>query len=101
LFPHGQLKAIYASEEDVPMNSSQNALSNTSTQTYWVGHPLDDHPESKRDVSILGPIAMTPSVRLSLLALRAYLILMTSLVAYHFSALPPHSGIYRVEHEFG
>jgi hypothetical protein len=52
-----------------------------------VVHPLDDHPEQKRDVSAVGPMAMTPSVRLSLLALRADLILMTSLVAYHFLGL--------------
>jgi hypothetical protein len=65
------------------MNSLLNATSNTRSQAYWVVHPLDDHPEQKRDVSAVGPMAMSPSVRLSLLALRAYLILMTSLVAYH------------------
>jgi hypothetical protein len=54
-----------------------------TSQVYRVVHPLDDHPESKRDVSALGPMPMTPSVRLSLFALRAYLILMTVLVAYH------------------
>jgi hypothetical protein len=69
------------------MNSLLNATSNTRSQAYWVVHPLDDHPEQKRDVSAVGPMAMTPSVRLSLLALRAYLILMTSLVAYHFLGL--------------
>jgi hypothetical protein len=39
--------------------------------------------EEKRDPSGLGPMPMTLSVRLSLLALRAYLILMTLLVVYH------------------
>jgi hypothetical protein len=69
------------------MDSLLNATSNMGSQAYWVVHPLDDHPEQKRDVSAVGPMAMTPSVRLSLLALRADLILMTSLVAYHFLGL--------------
>jgi hypothetical protein len=69
------------------MNSLLNVTSNARLQAYWVVHPLDDHPEQKRDVSAVGPMAMTPSVRLSLLALRADLILMTSLVAYHFLGL--------------
>ena len=69
------------------MNSLLNATSNTCSPAYWVVHPLDDHPEQKRDVSAVGTMAMTPSVRLSLFALRAYLILMTSLVAYHFLGL--------------
>jgi hypothetical protein len=64
-----------------------NVLSTTSSQAYWVVHPLDDHPESKRDVAALGPMPMTPSVRLSLLALRGYLILMAVLVAYRFLGL--------------
>jgi hypothetical protein len=46
-------------------------------------HPLDDVPETKVDTEGLGPKAMTRSVRLSLLSLRAYLILMVLLVVYH------------------
>ena len=69
------------------MTSLPKCDTNTNSQAYWVVHPLDDHPEQKRDVSAVGPMAMTPSVRLSLFALRAYLILMTSLVAYHFLGL--------------
>jgi hypothetical protein len=49
-----------------------------------VVHSLDDLSDEKRDPSGLGPIPMTLSVRLSLFALRAYLILMAALVAYHF-----------------
>jgi hypothetical protein len=60
---------------------------NPNESAYWVVHPLDDLPEQKRDVSALGPMPMTPSVRLSLLALRGYLLLMTGLVAYHFLGL--------------
>ena len=51
--------------------------------TYTVIHPLDDVPETKVDVSSLGPMKMTPSVRISLLALRIYLISMLALVGYH------------------
>ena len=69
------------------MNSLLNATSSTRSQAYWVVHPLDDLPEQKRDVSAVGPMAMTTSVRLSLFALRAYLILMTGLVAHHFLGL--------------
>jgi hypothetical protein len=46
-------------------------------------HPLDDVPEQKIDTSALGPMPMTTSVRLSLLALRGYLVLMMLLVFYH------------------
>jgi hypothetical protein len=50
---------------------------------YHVVHPLDDVAEEKRDPESLGPMPMTPSVRISLLALRGYLILMGLLVLYH------------------
>jgi hypothetical protein len=49
----------------------------------WVViHPLDDAPETKVDTAALGPMKLTLSVRLSLLSLRAYLILMLLLVFY-------------------
>jgi hypothetical protein len=69
------------------MNSIPNAISNANSRAFLVVHPLDDLPESKRDVAALGPMPMTPSVRLSLLALRGYLILMAVLVAYRFLSL--------------
>jgi hypothetical protein len=50
---------------------------------FVVVHPLDDVPEVKVDTENLGPMAMTLSVRISLLSLRAYLILMMILVFYH------------------
>jgi len=50
---------------------------------YVVVHPLDDRPEEKINMETLGPMAMTRSVRMSLLSLRAYLVLMVLLVAYH------------------
>jgi hypothetical protein len=50
---------------------------------FVVIHPLDDAPEAKVDTENLGPMAMTTSVRVSLLSLRAYLVLMMLLVLYH------------------
>jgi hypothetical protein len=48
-----------------------------------VVHPLDDAPEQKVDTTHLGPMPMTASVRISLMALRGYLVLMMLLVLYH------------------
>jgi hypothetical protein len=50
---------------------------------YVVVHPLDDRPEEKVNTEMLGPMAMTRSVKLSLLSLRAYLVLMIMMVLYH------------------
>jgi hypothetical protein len=50
---------------------------------FVVVHPLDDVREEKVDTENLGPMAMTASVRISLLSLRAYLVLMMLLVFYH------------------
>ncbi len=54
---------------------------------FVVVHPLDDEPEQKVDTEKLGPMRMTLSVRLSLLGLRAYLVVMMGLVVYHFLGL--------------
>ncbi len=49
----------------------------------WVViHPLDDAPETKVNTAALGPMKMTLSVKLSLMSLRAYLIVMLLLVFY-------------------
>ena len=48
-----------------------------------VVHPLNDVPEQKCSSEGLGQIAMTRPVRLSLGALRAYLIVMTMMLGYH------------------
>jgi len=53
------------------------------TNHFVVIHPLDDVPEEKVDTENLGPMAMTASVRISLVSLRAYLVLMMILVLYH------------------
>jgi len=55
----------------------------TTKDRFVVVHPLDDVFEAKVDTEGLGPMAMTRSVRFSLLSLRAYLILMVLLVVYH------------------
>jgi hypothetical protein len=49
------------------MASMTNAGNVQTTSLRLVVHPLDDVPEKKRDVSSLGPMAMTKSVRTSLL----------------------------------
>ena len=53
------------------------------THHFVVIHPLDDVPEEKVDTESLGPMEMTWSVKLSLLSLRAYLVLMMLLVFYY------------------
>jgi hypothetical protein len=50
---------------------------------FVVIHPLDDRPEQKVDTESLGPMPMTASVKVSLLSLRAYLVVMFLLVCYH------------------
>ena len=54
-----------------------------ATNQFVVIHPLDDVPKEKVDTESLGPMAMTTSVRISLLSLRAYLVMMMLLVFYH------------------
>jgi hypothetical protein len=63
----------------------ENTLSNPKTddRRFLVIHPLDDVHEQKIETKHLGPMKMTPAVRLSLLALRGYLVLMMVLVLYH------------------
>lgn len=57
-------------------------MQNTIEKNEWfrVIHPLDDAPEEKVALDDLGPMPMTASVRWSLIALRAYLVLMIGLV---------------------
>jgi hypothetical protein len=59
-----------------------NKTLNENATLYTVVHPLDDLPEKKRNVDELGPMPRTPGVRFTLIALRAYLIVMGVLVAY-------------------
>jgi hypothetical protein len=50
---------------------------------FYVVHPLFDAPEQKRSVEGLGPMKMTPSVKVSLLTLQGYLVVMLLLLVYH------------------
>ena len=66
--------------------------SETDHDHFCVVHPLDDpHQEVKCDVSALGPMVMTPAVKVSLFALRAYLIVMMLMVVYYVVDI---SGIF-------
>ena len=49
---------------------------------FFVIHPLDDQPEQKVDMESLGPMPLTRTVRVSLMSLRAYLVVMMLLVLY-------------------
>jgi hypothetical protein len=59
-------------------------LENTKEERgFRVIHPLDDVQEQKVETRHLGPMKMTPAVRISLLVLRGYMVLMMLLVLYH------------------
>jgi hypothetical protein len=45
-------------------------------------HPLDDTPEEKVATEHLGPMRMTKTVRICLVALRGYLLLMLGLLVF-------------------
>lgn len=70
------------------MATTMNLIeTNELTNHFLVVHPLDDIPEQKVDTESLGPMPMTASVRISLLSLRAYLVVMMLLVLYHVLVL--------------
>ncbi|HLK48091.1 MAG TPA: hypothetical protein VKT49_08155 [Bryobacteraceae bacterium] len=70
------------------MATMMNPIENEELNGHFVViHPLDDRPETKVDTESFGPMAMTASVRLSLLSLRAYLLLMMLLVFYRVVVL--------------
>ena len=70
------------------MATTMNPIENEERNGHFVViHPLDDLPEEKVDIESLGPMPMTASVRLSLLSLRAYLLLMMLLVFYRVVVL--------------
>jgi hypothetical protein len=58
------------------------AMHSCHLEGFRVVHPLDAAPEPKCESEGLGPLAMTPSVRLSLMALRVYLVLMSGLLLW-------------------
>ena len=58
-------------------------INNVSEDQFVVVHPLDDVREEKVDTASLGRMSMTTSAKISLMALRGYLVLMMLLVLYH------------------
>jgi hypothetical protein len=62
---------------------------NYNKNCFYVIHPLDDQIEEKCQIEGLGLMALSPTVKYSLISLRLYLILMVVLV------------FYRVLHEMG
>lgn len=63
-----------------------------SPESFRVVHPLHDAPEEKCASEGLGHIAMTPSVRFSLIVLRGYLLLMSGMLLYRVLEM---AGIFR------
>jgi hypothetical protein len=62
---------------------NEPVMNETTEREFLVIHPLDDVQEQKIDAGHLGAMQLTTSRRLSLLALRGYLVLMMLLVIYH------------------
>jgi hypothetical protein len=58
-------------------------ITNASENQFVVVHPLDDVREEKVDTASLGRMSMTTSAKISLMALRGYLVVMMLLVLYH------------------
>lgn len=71
---------------------------NAGDSGFYVVHPLDDAPEQKKSIEGLGQIHMSPSVKLSLLALRGYLVLVTLLALYRLYTVVVHAGVFGGHH---
>lgn len=54
-----------------------------TSESFRIIHPLDDKPEVKCESKGLGPIEMTPAVKISLKILRGYLVFMSAMLVYH------------------
>jgi hypothetical protein len=71
-------------------------IQNSYAPEYFrVVHPLNDVPEQKCSTEGMGPIAMTPAVRISLTLLRGYLVAMSAMLLYHVLDL---AGVLRSIH---
>jgi hypothetical protein len=64
------------------LKNAFDELTNEKRTVFSVVHPLDDAPEQKADIEHIGPMKMTKTVRICLLALRAYLLLMFGLLGF-------------------
>lgn len=76
------MSTITMNPEEVLTHGYDQAL-----HRYIVVHPLDDVLEQKVNTETLGSMAMTASVKWSLISLRAYLILMFGMVLYRVMQL--------------
>jgi hypothetical protein len=55
-----------------------------SMREFYVVHPLDDVVEKKLNPKDAEPMELTPSTKVALFALRAYLLLVLVLLGWHF-----------------
>jgi hypothetical protein len=67
-------------------------MTNRKGQVFSIVHPLDDQPEQKVETENLGPMQMTATVRICLVALRGYLLLMCGLLGFRVLQL---AGVIR------
>lgn len=63
-------------------DATQKELNHEQLPYFTIVHPLDDVPEEKVDTEHLGPMRMTRTVRVCLLALRGYLLLVCGLLGF-------------------
>ena len=64
------------------LRTESDEMTQQECEVFSVVHPLDDQPEEKVDIEHFGPMRMTRTVRICLLALRAYLLLMFGLLGF-------------------
>ena len=65
-------------------NEQVALFESTQRHPHLVVHPLYDKPEEKLDTTAVPPMALTRTVKISLMTLRGYLILMAGMLIYHF-----------------
>ena len=66
------------------ISTDTRVFEETQRHPHLVVHPLFDEPEEKVDIVNIPPMQLTRTVKFSLLTLRAYLIAMAVMLAYHF-----------------
>ncbi len=64
------------------LKTPPDEVRNEKPALFAVIHPLDDAPEQKAGIDHLGPMKITKTVRICLLALRAYLLIMSGLLGF-------------------
>jgi hypothetical protein len=75
-------------------SEKSNAVDAMVEKSFLVIHPLDDVQEQKMNPDHLGAMKMTPAVRISLVTLRAYLVLMLLMLFYHVLDL---AGFWKIK----